>query len=167
LINALHSLKDKRWILNCYGNQDLDRDYFAELQLQVNNFDLENRVLLHGPMLHHELTKIYLDADLFILPSYFETYGMVLTEALVHGLPVIASMGGGILETVPASMGKFFKPGDKISLQKILKLVLEDLWVYSEMCNNASKYYQQANSWATSVESFEEVLVRISNSKRF
>jgi glycosyltransferase involved in cell wall biosynthesis len=165
LIKALALLKDKDWILNCYGNPDLDRKYFEGLQVLIKNLNLEEKVLLHGIVLHEKLSKIYLEADLFVLPSHFETYGMVLAEALVHGLPVIASTGGGILDTVPASMGKFFNPGNELDLVKIIKLILEDPTIYSEMCNNAAMYYRQANSWATSVELFEQMLVRISKKK--
>jgi glycosyltransferase involved in cell wall biosynthesis len=160
LIKALSPLISKDWILDCYGQQDLDRDYVTSLFSLVRDNNLNDRVFIHGPASGEELSAAYLDAELFILPSVFETYGMVLTEALAHGVPVITTTGGGIPETVPPSMGKFFNPGDVYALHSILESLLENSVLYGKLTGEAAKYHIQAHSWKKSIKAFENLLVR-------
>jgi glycosyltransferase involved in cell wall biosynthesis len=124
---------------------------------------LNDRVFIHGPASGEELSAAYLDAELFILPSVFETYGMVLTEALAHGVPVVTTTGGGIPETVPSAMGKFFNPGDVYGLHSILESLFENPVQYGKLAFEASKYHLQAHSWEESIEAFEKLLIKIIN----
>src|SRR5262249_47310053 len=57
-----------------------------------------------------ELTPLYESADLFVLPSRFEGYGMACTEAIAHGVPVVGTTAGAIPETVPAGAGVLLPP---------------------------------------------------------
>jgi glycosyltransferase involved in cell wall biosynthesis len=54
---------------------------------------LENTVQFAGPKSGIELQKAYDEADLFVLPSHTENFGMVVGEALVNGIPVITTQG--------------------------------------------------------------------------
>jgi glycosyltransferase involved in cell wall biosynthesis len=161
LIKALAEMKMFNWVMNFYGHQDIDKRYVSELLSQIRHHGLANRIFIHGPISGSALTQAYLHSDLFILPSYFETYGMVLTEALAHGIPVIASTGGGIPYTVPPSMGILFKPGDIRELQLIAKAILENTWLYGKLWNEAANYHKQVNTWTQSVEEFEKLLQKL------
>ncbi|MFT7840970.1 glycosyltransferase family 4 protein [Saccharothrix sp. BKS2] len=73
---------------------------------------LDDRVEVTGPLTGAALADRYARADLFVLASRAETYGMVVTEALSRGLPVIASavpdaLGGGGLLLPPGDVGAF------------------------------------------------------------
>jgi glycosyltransferase involved in cell wall biosynthesis len=155
LVKALSALNNINWILDCYGDLDLDRQYLADLQALIRRNNLQNKIFIHGTISGKALSDAYLSADLFIHPSEFETYGIALTEALAHGIPVIASTGGGTLSTVPASMGKFFKPDDVYGLETILEVVFENTEIYKKLCNEASRYKSQAITWQKSADDFE------------
>jgi glycosyltransferase involved in cell wall biosynthesis len=158
LVKALSALKNLDWILDCYGDLDIDRSYLADLQALIRRNNLQNKIFIHGTISGKALSEAYLNADLFIHPSEFETYGMALTEALAHGIPVIASSGGGSLTTVPHTMGKFFKPNDVYGLETILETIFENTEIYNKLCVEAAKYKKQAIIWQKSVEIFESAM---------
>ena len=66
---------------------------------------LDDRVRLTGPLTGAALDAAYAAADLLVVPSRAETYGMVVTEALARGIPVLASDAGGLPETLGRDPG--------------------------------------------------------------
>lgn len=158
LVRALTALKDKDWVLHCYGNLDWDRDYLADFQSLIRKNNLQKKILIHSTISGQELSDAYLDADLFVHPSDFEIYGMALVEALAHGLPVIASTGGGILKTIPPKMGQFFKPSDVYGLQSILEELFENPEIYKRLYTHALTYKQTAQTWSKSIDLFEKAI---------
>jgi glycosyltransferase involved in cell wall biosynthesis len=160
LIRALAALKNKNWVLNCYGNLTSDKEYFSDFQAMIKRNELNKKIFVHGNISGKELTEAYLTADLFIHPADFETYGMSIAEALAHGIPVIASTGGGIRRTVPSQMGEFFRPGDVYGLQSILEELFENPMLYKKLYTQALTFQQQTQSWQTSIDLFERGIMR-------
>jgi len=158
LVKALTALKNINWILDCYGDLDQDRQYLADLQAMIRRSDLQKKIFIHGTISGKALSEAYLNADLFIHPSEFETYGIAITEALAHGIPVVSSTGGGTLSTVPATMGKFFKPDDVYGLVTLLEVLFENTEIYKKLCTEASKYKNQAIPWQKSIDIFETAM---------
>ncbi|BCY07764.1 glycosyltransferase family 4 protein [Actinoplanes sp. L3-i22] len=91
---------------------------------------LEHRVAFPGALAGAELEAAYANADLFVLPSRAETYGMVVTEALAHGLPVVATEVGGVPEALGGGVdvvpGKLLPPEDPQALAAALRGWLTD-----------------------------------------
>jgi glycogen synthase len=71
-----------------------------------------DRVTLTGPLPRAQLLREYARADMFVLPSLFEPYGIVLTEAMAAGLPIVASRVGGIPEVVTEGENALLCPPD-------------------------------------------------------
>jgi glycosyltransferase involved in cell wall biosynthesis len=71
---------------------------------------LMDRIELLGELETAALDAAYQQADVFVLPSFHEGYGMVLAEALARGLPIISTTAGAIPDTVPADAGCWFRP---------------------------------------------------------
>jgi|SaaInlStandDraft_1057018.scaffolds.fasta_scaffold01433_10 glycosyltransferase involved in cell wall biosynthesis len=75
--------------LDIYG--DGDAVYVSKLKKISSDLGIQSKVIFHGKVSGHKKTKAFLDADLFCLPSHSENFGIVIAEALAHGLPVITT----------------------------------------------------------------------------
>jgi glycosyltransferase involved in cell wall biosynthesis len=95
LMDALATVGDRAWRCVCVGSLDRDPDFAARVRR-----DAPPGVSFTGPLVGTALDAAYADADLLVLPSRGETYGMVLTEALARGVPVLARDTNGVPEAV-------------------------------------------------------------------
>lgn len=102
LLAALAGLSDLPWRCLGVGSLAVDPDFVAGLLREIRRAGLEDRFLLTGPLGRPALEARYAAADVLVLPSRAETYGMVVTEALARAVPVIASDVGGVPEALGA-----------------------------------------------------------------
>ena len=126
LIAALAGLEGRDWRLTIIGAQHLAPATTQAIRQQIAAARLEDRILLAGPRTMSELADAYDAADLFVMPSLFEGYGMVLTEALARGLPILCTTGGAAAETVPDATALKVPPGDVAALNAALAELLDD-----------------------------------------
>ena len=117
LVAALGLVRDLEWSCRGVGSLSVDPDFVAGLGEGVE---------LTGPLTRAELDATYAEADLLVLASRAETYGMVVTEALARGLPVIASDVGGVREALGHEAGVLVPPGDAVALAAALRHWLTD-----------------------------------------
>ncbi len=99
LIEALATVTDLPWSCVCVGGLTQDHDV-AQLRGLIEKYGLGDRLHLAGLQAGAELDASYAAADLMVLTSYAETYGMAVTEALARGIPVLATDVGGLPEAV-------------------------------------------------------------------
>ncbi|MFM9536651.1 glycosyltransferase family 4 protein [Streptomyces turgidiscabies] len=100
LVEALAAVTDLPWSCVCVGGLEQDPEYVADLRALIARHGLEDRLHLAGPQVGAQLDASYAAADLMVLTSYAETYGMAVTEALARGIPVLATDVGGLPEAV-------------------------------------------------------------------
>jgi glycosyltransferase involved in cell wall biosynthesis len=100
LVAALATLAELPWRLTI---ADLTRDPIeaARLNVSISQHKLTSRIAVPGAVSSERLAALYDGADLFVLASRFEGYGMAYAEALSQGLPVIGTTAGAIPDTVP------------------------------------------------------------------
>jgi glycosyltransferase involved in cell wall biosynthesis len=99
LVEALAGLADRP--LRCVlAGPRPDPGFAAELAARVDGAGLTGKVVLAGPLAGAELDAAYARADLAVLVSLAETYGMAVTEALARGLPVVVSDAGPLPDTL-------------------------------------------------------------------
>ncbi|WP_067458079.1 glycosyltransferase family 4 protein [Actinomadura macra] len=105
LVEALAAVAHLPW--NCEFTGPLDRDpgHVMRLRRLIGRHRLGDRVRLTGPKGGPRLAAAYAAADLTVLPSRAETYGMVVTEALARGVPVLATAVDGVPETLGHASG--------------------------------------------------------------
>jgi glycosyltransferase involved in cell wall biosynthesis len=128
LLEALGRLTDLDWHCTLVGSLDLEPDFVEELAKSAADSGIADRVELTGPLAYAGLGTAYAGSDLLVLPSRAETYGMVVAEALVRGLPVVASSVGGVPEALGTAVrpGMLVRPEDPDALARALRRWLED-----------------------------------------
>ena len=72
---------------------ELEKDYEAKVKARVNELGLQDQFIFTGALNDDEKWQAYARADLFVLPTYSENFGIVVAEALWAGLPVITTKG--------------------------------------------------------------------------
>ena len=131
LIEALAGLADLDWHCVLAGPLDRDPNFVGQLQARIRRLGYGHRVRLTGVLTGAALDQAYTAADLLVAPSRSETYGMTVTEALAHGLPVIAAAVGGLPEALGTIAdgtrpGRLVPPDDPAALAAALGDWLRD-----------------------------------------
>jgi glycosyltransferase involved in cell wall biosynthesis len=100
LVTALAQLADLPWDCTCAGALDLDPGFVDRVRGLAETGGVADRVRFTGPLTGADLARAYGRADLLVLGSRAESFGMVATEALARGLPVVAPSVGGLPEAL-------------------------------------------------------------------
>lgn len=100
LTQALAGVADLAWRCVCVGALNRDPGFVDRLRRQTRAYGLADRVHYVGPRTGADLDTAYAAADLLVLASRGETYGMVVTEALARGMPVLATAANGLPEAL-------------------------------------------------------------------
>ena len=125
LIEALTAIADRPWTLTIAGSPDHAPATAAELRDGIARAGLAERIWLAGGVGADRLAQLYDEADLFVMSSLYEGYGMVLTEALARGLPIVTTLSGAGAETVPDAAALKVPPGDAAALAKALARLID------------------------------------------
>jgi len=125
LVEALAELGDLDWHCALAGPLDRDPDFVGRLRTRIERLGYGHRVRITGILTGAVLSHAYTTADLLVAPSRSETYGMTVTEALAHGVPVIATDVGGLPEALGFTSdgtrpGQLVPPGDPAALAAAL-----------------------------------------------
>ncbi|MCB1506724.1 MAG: glycosyltransferase family 4 protein [Hyphomicrobiaceae bacterium] len=126
LVAALAKLKGSDWRLTIAGALDRDEQAVKALKANIDAAGLGDQITLAGTVVPATLSRFYESADLFVMPSLHEGYGMVLAEAMAHGLAIVCTTGGAAGETVPDAAAIKVPPGDVDALARAIATVLDD-----------------------------------------
>jgi glycosyltransferase involved in cell wall biosynthesis len=131
LVEALESISELSWQCLCVGRLDRDPAFVEVLRRRIRDGGLRGRVAFPGPRTGPDLDRSYAAADLMVLASRAEAYGMVVTEALARGLPVLAAEVGGLTEAMGYGAdgirpGLVVPPEDPAALAAALRAWLGD-----------------------------------------
>jgi glycosyltransferase involved in cell wall biosynthesis len=154
LIRALATLRNRQWTCVCAGSLDRDPDFVARVRAEISEAGLERRVHLLGEQSSDQLDATYDAASIFVLPSWYEGYGMALTEALARGLPIISTSGGAIPGTVPPHAGQLVTPGDVEGLSEALRGWLDDPRARDRAADAARDAAGRLPTWPDQVDRF-------------
>jgi glycosyltransferase involved in cell wall biosynthesis len=150
LVDALAPLRQWPWQLTCVGSLERDRAAVQRLRAKLSQLGMEARIELAGEIEQERLTPYYLNADLFVLPTLFETYGMAVAEALAHGLPVVSTRTGAIPQMLGSQAGLLVQPGDRQGLQDALLQLFEDRCLLERLAAGARVARERLPRWSQS-----------------
>lgn len=161
LLEALASLVNLDWHLTCVGSPEHDPRAAATIRQAVADRGLAGRVALAGELDEAGLVPHYERADLFVLASYHEGYGMALAEALARGLPIVSTNAGAIPGTVPPSAGILVEPGDPAALAGALRQVMTEQSLRDLLAAGAASERGRLPSWQGAAQGFAAELEQI------
>ncbi len=162
LIEALADLKDADWRLTIAGATDRDSATVARIEAAIQAAGLVDRVRLSGTVVPATLSKFYDTADLFVMPSLFEGYGMVLAEAMARGLPIVCTTGGAASETVPDGAAVKVAPGDAPALKTAIEKVLSDKKLRARMADASWEMGRTLPPWTETTRRIAAVVMGLS-----
>ena len=145
LIQALAMVAELPWQAHFIGGAEFDPPWAASLHTLVLESGLQDRIHFHGSII--DLHPWYLQADLFVLPSLFEGYGMAAAEALAHGLPIVAARAGAVPDVVPDSAGILVPPADVAALGSALRTLLTQPALRSQLQQGARLAAARLPGW--------------------
>jgi glycosyltransferase involved in cell wall biosynthesis len=148
LVAALAEVADLDWTCAIAGNLSRDPETADALADEIAALGLQDRIRLLGEVPNAEAARLYADADLFVLASLYEGYGMVFAEALAHGLPIVATTGGAIPEAVPVDAGVLVEPGDATAFAAALRQLIEHPEQRAELAAGARRAGAALTAWS-------------------
>ena len=163
LLSALASITDLSWRCQCIGSLDRDPEFVAGLRRRASELGLTDRVSYSGAQTAADLAVSYGRSDLLVLPSRAETYGMVVTEALAHGIPVVASDVGGVTQGLGHGAdgnrpGRLVPSEDPDVLGASLREWLVDVELRERWRSAARDRRESLSSWSTTSSVVADVL---------
>ncbi len=167
LLDALATISDLAWHCVCVGSLDRDPAYVERLRRRSADGSLADRVEFPGPRTGADLDRSYAAADLTVLASRAETYGMVVAESLARGLPVVAAEVGGLVEALGQGAagirpGLLVPPGDAVALGGALRAWLDDSGLRGRLRAAARERRELLPGWSSTTSVVAGVLARAS-----
>ncbi len=162
LMHALAPYAHLPWSLQIVGAAR-DAAAMAAFEAAQDAHRLGDRVTTLGAVSDGDLGRLYAAADIFVMPSHFEGYGMVLAEALARGLPIVCTTGGAAAETSPDAAAVKVKPGDAIGFGAGVARLIEDRDVRRNMSDAAWAAGQKLPSWDDTTRAIAAVIKRASS----
>jgi glycosyltransferase involved in cell wall biosynthesis len=163
LFDALATLTGSPWHCLCVGSLDRDPVFAESMRRRVLDGAMGGRVRFSGPQTEADLARSYGAADVLVLPSRGETYGMVVAEALARGLPVVAAEVGGVPEALGHGAdgtrpGLLVPPEDPAALGEALRAWLEDADLRRRLRRAARERRASLAGWAATTSAVADVL---------
>lgn len=158
LVQALAALGDRSWHCDLVGSTDRDPLFAEQVQRLIESSGLSDQVRLTGELDMRALNQRYQQASICVLPSHYEGYGMVVTEAMARGLPLITTRGGALADTLPPGCGLQVAAGDAQQLSDAIKRWLDEPDLRLELTRRASQARAQLSGWQYAGRAFATAL---------
>ena len=163
LIHALAGLQDLDWTLTIVGDVARHPMTVERVKQLIADPGLQDRVWVAGALTGENLKAAYANAEVFVLATLRESYGMAVAEALGYGLPVVSTTTGEIPKLVGNDGGVLCAPGDVDGFRRALARVIGDAGLRSKLRAGAIAAQSRLRSWDEAVEDFQAYLLALSS----
>lgn len=160
LIEGLARISDLAWQAQIVGPAH-DPTFAAALERRHAELRLGPRVSFAGSVDDAALQELYGSATIFALPTRYEGYGMVLSEALIHGLPVVSTQTGAVPDTVPDDAGMLVPVDNPEALADALRQILTNGSLLERLSCAARRAGASLPRWSEAAAIAGEVLDRL------
>ena len=160
LFDALEHLTHLPWHLTCVGSAERHVAYASRLAERAARGPLAGRVTLPGELAGAPLDTLWRRTDVFVLPTHYEGYGMVVAEALARAIPVVSTPTGAIADLVGTDAGILVPTGDAAALAQALELLLSSHQALARVREGARLARLRVPTWDTAAVRMEEALAR-------
>ena len=162
LVEALAGLADRPWHCVLAGSTGRDPEFAAGVSRAIQSAGLGERIECVGECHAEALEAEYRRAGVCVLASHYEGYGMVVTEALARGLPVITTTGGALADTAPEACCLKAAPGDPDALRTALARWLDEPELRTRLTRNAAARRDSLGDWQDAGYAFADALLEAS-----
>jgi glycosyltransferase involved in cell wall biosynthesis len=143
-----------------------DGEERPRLKKLAQTLDVAESVVFTGSLHHEDLPQAFASADVFVLPSFFESFGITLIEAQATAKPVVATRVGGIPEVVMnGESGTLVEPGKPNKLANAIITILSDRNMAVRMGRKGRKHVEENFSWCATIDKvaklYEESLLNM------
>jgi len=149
------------WTLSCVGDETRHPETTRQLRNLIETHQLQDRVVLHGKLPPAALDAQLDAADLFVLPTRFEGYGMAVAQALAAGLPVISTRTGSIPQLIGPDAGIVIPPGDADALRAAL-LAASVPQRFNDLAAGAYRVSASLSDWPRASQRLASILAEVS-----
>jgi glycosyltransferase involved in cell wall biosynthesis len=123
-------------------------DYYKILEDRIEELGLEKRISFRGRVSQEELIKYYLNSSIFVFPTLYEGYGMAVAEAMVYGLPIVASKLAPIEEFLENEKEGFLvEPRNPDKFAEALSKLMNDPILMNSFSENSISKSKSFHSW--------------------
>jgi len=161
LIKALSKLSAVAWTLDVVGDDQRSVQTATYLKQLIKQLGLADRIRLAGAQPTETLANYYRQADIFVLASQYEGYGMAYTEAFAWGLPVIGTDGGAGAQTLNTPAARIVAVNDIAHLTKVLGDVMTDPRQRADMQHAARQHAKTLPTWPSAAALFAQAIKRM------
>jgi glycosyltransferase involved in cell wall biosynthesis len=153
-------LTDVRVALDVVGDCAFEPDYYRRLRRAVSEKGLDDVVSFHGRVSDDILKQFYCDAQIFVLPSSYEGFGIVYAEAMRAGLPVIASSHGPTREIVTENENALLSPPDDVrALAEMIRKLAIDPHMRERFGRRSRELSERLPTWQDTCETIYRSLL--------
>ncbi len=148
LIDAIADLNFSHFKLYLVGKYNKMCTYHRRLSKSIQDYDLSAKVFFLGRVSEENLHQLYQEANIFVFPSLWEGYGIVLAEAMAHGLPIVATDVSSIPEIVSnGENGILVPPGNSEALAEAISELVGNEDLRREMSQKSIEIARTFKGW--------------------
>lgn len=167
-LSRIHKIKGIDLLVNSFANLDKelknirlvivgpDGGFLPILKRQIDKLQLKEKVLITGPLIGESKLEAYVDADVYVLPSIYETFPMTVLESCACGTPVVVTDRCGIADIVENNAG-YVVEYDQIKLQSALHRMLTDDTSRRILGRNAKNLVRNGFNWSVILDKYEKI----------